>query len=404
METLVIHGPEDALVLIPHLLGYYPRHHLVLLGLDELGVDATGKRACMGPIVTINLEPPESAAEAPAESAEHDTAAGDRRRRFDDAAAQPMGWDADLHETDCCADAKVSDAGTGAQWPYLEAGYGLELAQIVREYGVQRCVLALYCSDVVSFLHGPEAATLRGICYAIREAAPQADLLMAMLADSDQWCVFDEPEPELHARDELATREIALQLIAQGSAPLEEPPVQTISRANRSALRLAAQAGEKWLAAEENHFVAGCKLWNEILQKDGTETIAERGRANVALHDFRVRDRVLLYAVADDDGGLVDLDEDSLAFGLIRAAHRVPDIERLEKTRALLERCAAVAPADDACALAASGYLAWWSGRNSIAHERVKAAMDIDPSHSLVRILAQTLAFHVLPPWMARCE
>ena len=55
MNTITLHGPEEALVLIPHLLGYTPSNHLVFLALESWGEDAGGTRSCLGPIVSVDL-------------------------------------------------------------------------------------------------------------------------------------------------------------------------------------------------------------------------------------------------------------------------------------------------------------------------------------------------------------
>ena len=46
--------PEEALVLVPHILGYRPTSSFVMCGLDSHCTDAAGTGSCVGPIVHLD--------------------------------------------------------------------------------------------------------------------------------------------------------------------------------------------------------------------------------------------------------------------------------------------------------------------------------------------------------------
>ena len=51
---IALRSPEETLVLVPHIVGYRPARQLVLCGLDQRVVAASGRRACMGPVVVVD--------------------------------------------------------------------------------------------------------------------------------------------------------------------------------------------------------------------------------------------------------------------------------------------------------------------------------------------------------------
>lgn len=358
MHTLSISQPEELIILIPHLLGYQPRNHLIMLSTEPRGSDATGRHACFGPVVAIDM-------------------------------------------------AEVSDMEQMAK----------SLNSVLERCHVKRGVLVYYQMDSPSY-----RATVGGeeepgwVAKTDGERTPGFDMMAILrsfiqgrgfhgyIACQRGWIDVSKPQ-SVQSWDELNGSQLAAALVYSGSAPLGKSPGKETAYRNESDRSDAYRAGVQWIDSHaEDLEDAGCRLWTEILSLESVGvselSLELAGEANAAIALDGVRDRVLVHALAP--GGalpLESLSNETLSARLSEILELRPAVAQCEGVRRVLDSCAQLARADDPHALAASAYVSWWMGSNSIAAVRVKEALAADPTHNLARLLHESLARHVLPPW-----
>lgn len=343
METLTLNGPDETLVLIPHALGYRPRHHLVFLALDFMGNDASGERSRLGPMMSIDLT------------------------RF------PLSLD-----------------------------MGEAIAETIAQFGVRSCVLALYVEDVGECAGNDTWLIFRGI--AARAEACIADsgggFIQRFVADDTVWARDTGDEIVPQPWRVLESSEIAARLVYEGSSPEEADPMMEVAIRSYDERERAAAIGEQWIRAQgKNGERRGAELWTELLA-GGEATLQTLARANAALRYAAVRDRVLLHVqLAEGFLPLEEASSEDVAKRTREATQQVPHIPKAEAVLRLLDQCAGVACSDDAHAYAAAAYVAWWMGRNSWASYRNVRALEADMHHRLARLLARVLCERILPPW-----
>jgi len=124
------------------------------------------------------------------------------------------------------------------------------------------------------------------------------------------------------------------------------------------------------------------------------------GRVSAALCNPDVRDRVLLYGIDPAvETPLAGVGEEELFSRLAAAAGRAPHIDRIRRVIALLEEVASYRVRGEHAALAAAGYLHWWSCTNSLAAKRVRQAARIDPGYPLAHLLLDVVSSGTMAPW-----
>lgn len=374
MNTITLHGPEEALVLIPHLLGYTPSNHLVFLALESWGEDAGGTRSCLGPIVSVDL--------------------GDRE---------------------------------------MNNEMGMALGRALCRTRITQAVLVYYCSDAADVAHLPDSrlTVFSSIVEYVRDALePQyGTLLKSYVAGAQSWGLLEGGRLTCRDWDELQSRPAAAALVFSGSAPIEHPPRHEIIRRSDVERREAVVEGEVWLREIVGRgrrggqgadgfptasIRQGCREWDRLIARwldphereklvgDG----AACGRANAALSLVGVRDRVLHYGMNPREPGaevlLSKLTEAELSRGLAVGAESRPAVDHVERLIGLLELCASYAGGNDPYALSCVGYLSWWYGQNTTAARYVKAALAADGSYPLAVLLGDSLAAMVTPVWLRR--
>lgn len=356
MNSIILHGPEEALVLIPHLLGHRPTHNLIFLALESRGEDASRTRTCLGPLINLDLE------------------------------ETPLDMDM-----------------AGA------------LARTLRGSGIAHAVLVLHCGDLD--LLGPEELdTLSMIGEAVDEAMgePAAKTFATYATDAREWGIVVDGAMSRRPWSQLESRPVAAELVYAGSAPIQEHPhTRVIARRTRAERMEAQDCGDAWLCTHLMGDVPdlrlGCMEWDHLLSQWADPVERERirdvpfvfGRANMALRNVGVRDRLLHYGVDPARGfPLVEVSSADLARGLARSMRARPDVAHLENLVDLLGECAAFASQKDAAALSAAAHLLWWYGQNSRARLYVDEALAADATYPLAQLLADALCAKVQPEWL----
>ncbi len=378
MNTITLHGPEEALVLIPHLLGYTPSNHLVFLALESWGEDAAGTRSCLGPIMSIDL-----------------------------------------------SEREMNDE------------MGIALGRALSRTAIKQAVLVYFRSDVPDVEQlpkGPFAAFATVARHVGDALGPRyGTLLKNYVVGSERWGDLEKGSLTCFDWSELQSRPVAAALVFSGSAPSKQAPRHEIIRRSESERRDAETAGEKWLrniagrgkrvtgkrAASRAERLApsstqACKEWDRLIarwldpekREELVEDTAACGRANAALSLAGVRDRVLHYGINPGEPGhevmLSELTEAELVHGLTVGVDSRPAVDHVETLIGLLELCASYAGENDPYALSCVGYLSWWYGQNTTAARYVKAALAADGSYPLAVLLGDSLAAMVTPAWLRR--
>ena len=348
---IALRSPEETLVLVPHIVGYRPARQLVLCGLDQRVVDASGRRACMGPVVVVDCA---------AESVDEDHA------RF--------------------------------------------IAEVVGHHRVTKAVIVLYCDDLAQ-VEGTAAARLEHVhAMALQALAPAPDGFLASYAvDGTSFVRVDGSEATVRSLRELDSCQAAAELVYKGSSPLREPPspeIEAKPEAERDAARGESARAER---AERTPQAIAAQLAavDALLACPDAGRPADRmaharmcGRVSAALCNPDVRDRVLLYGIDPAvETPLAGVGEEELFSRLAAAAGRAPHIDRIRRVIALLEEVASYRVRGEHAALAAAGYLHWWSCTNSLAAKRVRQAARIDPGYPLAHLLLDVVSSGTMAPW-----
>ncbi|MCF2706476.1 DUF4192 family protein [Arcanobacterium haemolyticum] len=343
MNIVKIHSPEEALVLIPHVLGYRPRHTVVLLSLDHRGRDISGNQACVGPVATVAIP--------------------------DDALP-----------------------------PELAA----ELVRIIDQFRLRHVIIAAYITDVSD---SAARISLAGIFRAAKRAVARngGGLCDVFLADERRWCTR---EGDVHSLKELDGAPAAASLVYSGSAPSRRQPSPTLTPARPELRTLAGEEREEYIR-EKPSVPTLLRLWNDLLSSaDPPEELRETrtgdlARASLSLTHASVRDRVLLHALSPAGAlPLEDIDDEELTCGLGDVLGIRPHAQRLRYVASLVDMCVSLDLPDTGDAAATAGYLWWWMGSNSWAKARIDIAHRHDESNLLASLLGKTLNAHILPPWI----
>ncbi len=345
MNVIKIRHLDDMLILIPHLLGYYPHNRLVLLSLDYRGSDATGRRACVGPIASIEL---------------------------------PRGK--------------------------LEADIGPGYARLVRRTGIRDAVLVAYGKNAADSAFRCDLEEIARLVQ--RELrANGGEIFGVYTADEQSWIGSDG---RTHLWEEGKSSTIAAAMVYSGSAPADRPPDAGIRPASSKEQTEAARAAAKvHIAGSKTHTKEGLALWESLLaRKEEALNIrfsnpALLGVAGVYLTDSYVRDRVLYHAICPaGEISLAQIEQENLQMSMASSTMVRPHVNRVERVIALLDACASLDVPGQVDSPAASAYLCWWIGSNTRAAARVALAAHINPCHSLTTLMMSTLERGLMPPWM----
>ena len=245
---------------------------------------------------------------------------------------------------------------------------------------------------------------------ALQALAPAPDGFLASYAvDGTSFVRVDGSEATVRSLRELDSCQAAAELVYKGSSPLREPPspeIEAKPEAERDAARGESARAER---AERTPQAIAAQLAavDALLACPDAGRPADRmaharmcGRVSAALCNPDVRDRVLLYGIDPAvETPLAGVGEEELFSRLAAAAGRAPHIDRIRRVIALLEEVASYRVRGEHAALAAAGYLHWWSCTNSLAAKRVRQAARIDPGYPLAHLLLDVVSSGTMAPW-----
>ena len=368
--------PEEALVLVPHILGYRPTSTFVMCGLDSQCADAAGTGLCVGPIVHLDYR------------------------------NEP-----------------------------LSADHGRFLAQVTRRHDVTIAVLVLYCQSLSELDVGGLAQRIALMHSMVSHAQRPGAALFSFAVDAERFVRLDGGSRAVRDARELESCATAAELVFQGSAPGAEQPGMALPAVDPR-MRAAARAAADAAIASGGGETAAQTLWDlfDAAQAHGVlfrgnvsgcapegaegcaralaeanagtgrlgsgESLARAvGQASASLTVPLNRDAALAWGLEPSLRRGGDADAQAVAEILAEAVCRPPSISRLKTACRVLDLVAAYECRGSVDALAASAYLHWWACLNSIAADRVERALGKDPGHSLTRLLADALASGMMAPW-----
>ncbi|MGO1591769.1 MAG: DUF4192 family protein [Ancrocorticia sp.] len=352
MDTLTLHEPSEALVLIPHFIGFKPTHHLVFLGLEFCGQDALGERGAIGPVMVL--------------------------------------------DTDDCG---------------IEPEAGIALARSIRDYGVRKAIMALFCGDINED-YPDFAREFRNVCAMVSDAMPNSpeSFFAPFVVDNEFWAEYDGGELTPESWADLESSPVGTAMVYAGSAPQTEPPSHALERRGIDDQNGAQKSGAQWVKANRQQLVKeGARVWDELItrwkdpatREEVARDIEALGKANAALSVVGIRDRILMWSTTLDCQSISGIGEDGLVEGLSAAVVTPPPVSRLEEIVSLLELCATVACEDDPVALSCAGYCLWWFGQNTRAACRLEEALAADPDYTLAQLLTDAVNAAILPLWLS---
>ncbi|MCI1895646.1 MAG: DUF4192 domain-containing protein [Ancrocorticia sp.] len=341
MNTITLHSPDEALILIPHSLGYYPSHHLVFFALDYAGTKAGSRESFLGPIHTIDL----------------------------------------------------------SRYP-LQAQMGQPFAATIAQFGVRTCVIAAYAESIDAIAAVPLRAVVQSAQRAIRDNG--GSLCQAYVADKHHWARFGRRVGPPRPWSELEASEAAAQLVFEGSAPAQEAPESLVRVRSENERTAAHTIGRAWREKTGAESVAsGAALWADMLRQREMPGFRRLAEANAALEFPEVRDRVLAYV---QSAALVLPDEYEQKQHILHRARvgelGAPHLNESLHVLRLLDACAEIASDREAAALAAGAYVCWWIGRNSWAADRASLALEREGGYTLAVLLMDILDAGLFPEWV----
>lgn len=220
----------------------------------------------------------------------------------------------------------------------------------------------------------------------------------------------------LWAEHVLAGRAVLENRSDLGVAPCADPHCAAVAEADQAVPPQRADEPGDGTTEVVDRAVTACRFWAVVIDAMGTEHPAHPGNSGHAGHpshavarslaatlgDVRVRDAVLAWALGSSStGGPVDCLEPDAARRALDAA--LPPGARVDALLLALESAAAHGRGPARVhALAALGYVLWWSGQGARADVVVRQALSQDPTHTLAALVGQVLAGRVPPPWVGR--
>lgn len=349
-----IKTPEEALCLIPHVLRYKPAHHCVVFGLSPLS----------------------------------------SRGRYATGAAISF----DIHHT----------------------GVGEQLAEAVcttlRHTNCHVWVIALYVENMGVFLDSAEIADFADmLTQAAAAVRRESDVYMAaFLADSSQWVRVDSPLFTPRPWSDLDTRAQAIVEALGERALVSEGPHLDIGDYEPDFLDEVRAAVEAYTqkedeGAHEARRAEGIAAWNKLLHLLDEEPhlrwfpteAASIGVAIAALADPLIRDAILASACTEGASKLTVPQSRAEAHVVLDELWNcAPSMVKVERLLCLMNHMGACASDDNPHPAALSAFLAWWTGRNSLAHAKATQGLKADSDCVLARLMQAVLETERIPPWL----
>ncbi|MBS6275262.1 MAG: DUF4192 family protein [Actinomycetaceae bacterium] len=407
----------DTLLLIPHLLGYYPQQKIVVLAL----------------------------------------------RKILDTESAPVRQ-------------KLYQAGPLLLFPGDNSLSATQLAtrsiQMLIDFSADIAVVAWYSKSSVAmqknFLLGRRLRQMRA---ELEQKRQQNGTFLKIgiwgfFTDYQEWgYLFDSSMgatlPKLENFSDLRAGNLGMQLIYGGSAPLSHFPIPSAGESAGKQSSGKQSVGNNSpiekvdVAALQRVSVEAEKLWEEMLSQfiktknsnskcgeiresagaDNTQpqvdlgitNQAERGirkisaaenveklalrsaqkldsntaqRLLIGLRNIEVRDKVILYAVYAPLSSLQGISKEQIADFLDAACRELPDKTKILQVIHFLERLQIYCSVPEVSVFSVIAYLYWWLGKGDYAHFYLQQAQQIDAKYQLAQLLEKALHLQLFPPWL----
>lgn len=350
-STIRITKPEEVLCLVPHALGYRPSRHFVILAFDA---DGMGRSHGIGPAMSFDIS---------------------------------------------------------------EMGIGPELAEAAAEacamLDAPILTLALYVESLGEFLdEGPLPAFVDVLEYVAHALEGREDAhVAAFLADAEHWVRIDSPVFAPRPWSVLdAQAERVAAVLGEDAPTCEASGLELPAHSEAFAARVRACAeAHREAGTEGSRQKAAIRAWRLLAQAvqeqpdlDWIEEDPELvGQALAGLDEGNVRDRLFLHACGSKTKPLQGSMSDArIEKGLEEVWSLMPASGRVLPLIRFLEHMAACAGPHNPHPLSVCAYLAWWIGRNSLAHMRACQALEADEENLLANLVASVVESGRTPPWM----
>ncbi len=407
----------DTLLLIPHLLGYYPQQKIVVLAL----------------------------------------------RKILDTESAPVRQ-------------KLYQAGPLLLFPGDNSLSATQLAtrsiQMLIDFSADIAVVAWYSKSSVAmqknFLLGRRLRQMRA---ELEQKRQQNGTFLKIgiwgfFTDYQEWgYLFDSSMgatlPKLENFSDLRAGNLGMQLIYGGSAPLSHFPIPSAGESvgkqssGKQSVGNNSPIEKVDVAALQRVSVEAEKLWEEMLSQfiktknsnskcgeirenagaDNTQpqvdlgitNQAERGirkisaaenveklalrsaqkldsntaqRLLIGLRNIEVRDKVILYAVYAPLSSLQGISKEQIADFLDAACRELPDKKKILQVIHFLERLQIYCSVPEVSVFSVIAYLYWWLGKGDYAHFYLQQAQQIDAKYQLAQLLEKALHLQLFPPWL----
>ncbi|WP_297565293.1 hypothetical protein [uncultured Arcanobacterium sp.] len=215
---------------------------------------------------------------------------------------------------------------------------------------------------------------------------------------------------------DLRAGNLGMELIYGGSAPLSHFP---LSPAGQNAGN-NSQIKKVDVATLQCPPVVAEKLWEEMLPqffetKNGNSKYKENSKCRenknsnfsdiaqhliIGLRNIEVRDKVILYAVYAPLSSIRGISKEQITDFLDAACREVPDKKKILQVIRFLERLQIYCSLPEVSVFSVIAYLYWWLGKGDYAHFYLQQAQQIDEKYQLAQLLEKALHLQLFPPWL----
>ena len=120
----------------------------------------------------------------------------------------------------------------------------------------------------------------------------------------------------------------------------------------------------------------------------------------IGLRNIEVRDKVILYAVYAPLSSLQGISKEQIADFLDAACRELPDKTKILQVIHFLERIQISCSVPEVSVFSVIAYLYWWLGKGDYAHFYLQQAQQIDAKYQLAQLLEKALHLQLFPPWL----
>ena len=123
-------------------------------------------------------------------------------------------------------------------------------------------------------------------------------------------------------------------------------------------------------------------------------------RLLIGLRNIEVRDKVILYAVYAPLSSLQGISKEQIADFLDAVCRELPDKKKILQVIHFLERLQIYCSVPEVSVFSVIAYLYWWLGKGDYAHYYLQQAQQIDAKYQLAQLLEKALHLQLFPPWL----